>query len=171
MVKASCISTLSLLCALLVSGCQTARAVPLSNATSGGEQWVWPYFLRGQATVLAFWNTDVMQCLRDVPALTTLDSRAGYVNLVTVVTGRDRREIDKWIREKKISYVVLTDLEGKVSRQLDVSVYPTYVYLDKEGKEVSRTSDIRYVRKWFEHPAWLARSGAIDSMEDFQRIQ
>lgn len=157
----------SLACCVLVAalsssaiGCRTA-GVPLVNVTEGGQQWVWPYFVDGKPTVLAFWSTDEMQCLRDVPALKTLDAREGSVQLVTVVTGRDRMEIEKWIRRERIGYAVLLDLEEKLARRLGVRGYPTFIYVDTKGKEVDRVTDIRTVRNWFDRPRWLERSGAI----------
>lgn len=140
-------------------GC-AGRPVPLVNLTGSGEQWVWPYFLEGKPTVLAFWNTDTMECLRNVPALSALDAREGSVELVTVVTGRDRLEIDTWIRRDRIRYVVLLDQGESLARQLGVEDYPTFIYLDTRGKEVDRVTDIRLVSRWY-YPRWLERSGAI----------
>jgi len=147
-------------CAAL-SGCAVSRAIPLVNLTDAGHQWVWPFFAQNQQpTVVAFWTTDEMECYRNVPALQALDAREGSVQLVSVVTGRDRLEIDRWIREKAIRYPVLLDLEEHLARALKVRHYPTFIYLDLEGKEVDRVEDIRLVRKWFDSPRWLERSGA-----------
>ncbi|MGQ9589824.1 MAG: TlpA family protein disulfide reductase [Planctomycetota bacterium] len=145
--------------ALLVSGC-AAQPVPLVNITGRGEQWVWPFFIDGRPTVIAFWNTDEMQCLRDVPALKAFDARESSVELVTVVTGRDRYEIDQWLRRHRIRYTVLLDLEEKLARQLGVRSYPTFVYFDSNGKEIARVEDIRLVHNWFDNPRWLERAGA-----------
>jgi len=102
-----------------------------------------------------------MQSLRDVPALKTLDAREGSVELVTVVTGRDRLEIQKWLRRERIGYVVLLDLEEKLASQLHVYYYPTYVYIDSQGKEIDRVTDVRLVGNWFDRERWLVRAGAI----------
>jgi hypothetical protein len=140
-------------------GC-AGRAIPLTSVS--GDQWVWPYFIDGQPTVLAFWNTNEMQCLRDVKALTTLDARQGSVQLVTVVTGRDRMEIDQWVREKRIKYPVLLDLEEELSGRLGVHSYPTYLFFGPEGKEVSRVEDIRTVNNWFDRERWLEKAGVVE---------
>lgn len=151
------LSSLALFLAL--SGC-AGKAIPLTSVV--GEQWVWPYFLDGKPTVLAFWNTNEMQCLRDVPALSTLDARGGSVQLVTVVTGRDRMEIDKWLREKRIKYQVLLDLEEELSNRLGVTRFPTYLLFHPEGNEVSRVEDIRTVNNWFDRERWLEKAGGIE---------
>ena len=126
----------------------------------GGQQWVWPYFLEGKPTVLAFWNTDVAQCLREMPAMKTLSRRDGSIEFVTVVTGYDRLDIEKWMRREQLDYVVLLDLEEKFARQLGVRTYPTFIYFDANGEEIARRSDIRTVANWFDQPRWLQLSGA-----------
>ena len=144
------------------AGCAD-KAIVLRSLTgdSPGREWVWPYFLEGQPVALAFWTTDEMQCLRDVPALKALDAREGAVQLVTVVVGRDRMEIDKWVRDERLGYVVLLDLEEKLGRRLGVEAYPTYILFDAQGKEVSRAEDIRLARNWFDRERWLERAGGV----------
>lgn len=149
------------LISLVLCGCG-ARAIPLVNITDNGHQWVWPFFVQNdQPTVLAFWNTNEMECLRNIPALQALDARAGSVELVTVVTGRDRLEIDQWLRSKRMRYPVLLDLEENLSRRLRVRLYPTFIFLDRKGKEIGREEDIRLVKKWFDSPRWLKKAGAM----------
>ncbi|MBI4606667.1 MAG: TlpA family protein disulfide reductase [Planctomycetes bacterium] len=144
-------------------GC-AGRSIALVNLTERGShrQWVWPHFLYEQPTVLAFWSTNEMECLRNVPALQALEARRGSVQLVTVVTGRDRLEIDKWIREKRMRYPVLLDLDGYLARRLDVGRCPTFVYFSVEGKELERVEDVRLVRKWFDSERWIQLGEGIE---------
>jgi hypothetical protein len=90
-----------------------------------------------------------MQCLRDVPGLKALDAREGSVQLITVACGRDRLEVDKWLRDQRIRYLVLLDLEQDLAAHEDVDAYPTYILFDERGKEVDRTGDIKNVADWF----------------------
>lgn len=156
-----------LLEAAILSGC-AQRTINLVNITEQGlhSQWVWPNFLDEKPTVLAFWNTNEMQCLRDVPSLKTLDARGGSVELVTVVTGRDNLEVRTWIQREKIRYVVLLDLQEELANALGVSAYPTYILFDTDGKEVDRRDDIRLVAKWFDRERWLEKSGAVPATKD-----
>jgi hypothetical protein len=147
----------------LAAGC-AERAIVLTSLAgdSPGAQWVWPYFVQeGQPVVIAFWTTDEMQCLRDVPALKALEARGSSVQLVTVVVGRDRMEIDKWLREERLPYVVLLDLEEKLAGRLRVEGYPAYIFFDMDGKEVARAGDVRLARNWFDRERWLERAGAV----------
>ena len=124
------------------------------TGTSRGDLWVWPQSLDGKPTVLAFWNTDEMQCLRDIPALKTLDAREGSMELVTVATGRDRAEIDRWVRDARIGYLVLLDLEEDLAGKLGVESYPTYVLVNVKGEEIARETDVRLARNWFDRERW-----------------
>jgi hypothetical protein len=155
--------SLALTCILaaLLSGC-ASRSIPLVNLTDAGHQWVWPHFLDGQPTVLCFWNTNEMECYRNVPALQGLNARDTSVQLVTVVTGRDRLEIAKWIREKRIRYPVLLDLDEELAGQLAVSRFPTFIFFDTQGREIERLDDIRLVKKWFDSDRWLEKAGAVE---------
>jgi hypothetical protein len=138
-----------------LSGCAGSPvSLRTLTGTSRGELWVWPQSLDGKPTVLAFWNTDEMQCLRDIPALKTLDAREGSLELVTVATGRDRAEIDQWLRDARIGYLVLLDLEEDLARKLGVESYPTYVLLNVDGKEIARETDVRLARNWFDRERW-----------------
>jgi len=165
------LSVILLQCGLSIWACGCVmKTIPLDNITGDGEQrWVWPYFLDDRPTVVAFWNTNEMQCLRDVPALQALDAREGQVELVTAVTGRDRPEIIKWIRREHIEYPVLLDIDGALSRHLDVDWCPAYLLFDSNGKEIGRTPDVRDVRLWFDDPQWLGLSGAVRRPPPFSR--
>jgi hypothetical protein len=154
-----------------LSGC-AGSPVSLRTLTgsSRGELWVWPQSLDGKPTVLAFWNTDEMQCLRDIQPLKTLDGREGSIELVTVATGRDRAEIDQWIRDARIGYLVLLDLEEDLAGKLGVESYPTYVLLNVDGKEIARETDVRLARNWFDRERWrkLAEGHSVQAGGDLQ---
>lgn len=137
-------------------GC-ASRSIPLVNLTDGDRQWVWPHFIDGQPTALVFWNTNEMECYRNVPALQGLNARTGSVQLVSVVTGRDRLEIQKWIREKRIRYPVLLDLDGKLAGHLGVDQSPTFVLFGPDGRELDREQDIRLVKTWFSNEGRYSR--------------
>lgn len=144
--------------ALVVAACQILggwgcahRSVALVNITDRGHQWVWPYFIDNQPTALVFWNTNEMECWRNIPGLQGLDARGTSVQLVSVVTGRDRLEISNWLREKRITYPVLLDLESKLADQLGVTTFPTFILYGVDGKELDRETDIRLVKTWFEN--------------------
>jgi hypothetical protein len=77
------------------------------------------------------------------------------------VVGRDRLEIDKWIREQKLTYVILLDLQGQLAGRLGVDGYPTYIFFDVKGNEIARAADVRVAHNWFDRDRWLERAGAV----------
>lgn len=152
-----------LVLAASLQGC-ASRAIVLysvsADPTESGRQWVWPYFLEAKPTVVAFWNTDNMQCLRDVAALRTLQARDSGVELVTVVTGINHYEVEKWLQKESIHYVVLTDFSRQLAARLEAHGEPLFIYFDAAGEEISRSYDVRTVHNWFDRPRWLEESGA-----------
>jgi hypothetical protein len=142
----------------------SSRAIVLYSVSAdpaeSGRQWVWPYFLEAKPTVVAFWNTDNMQCLRDVAALRTLQQRNSGVELVTVVTGINHYEVEKWLQKESIRYVVLTDFSRQLAARLEAHGEPLFIYFDADGEEISRSYDVRTVHNWFDRPRWLEESGA-----------
>jgi hypothetical protein len=144
------------LAAAAVSGCQYSGAIPLEDR--GGNQWVWPYFAERQPTVLAFWNCEEMRCIEDMPALNALHHRRSGVQLVTVCTGPERMRAEMWLRKQQAEFTVVLDPEEKLARRLGVEHYPTYILLNREGKEVSRYLDIRTVHNWFDQERWMRKA-------------
>ena len=137
------------------AGCQSALVY---HNAHDGAQWVWPHFADGHPTVLAFWSTDEIQCLEDVPGLNTLAGLDSPVQLVSIGTGPDRQRIDDWIRgyyRHSMNYVALVDQEERLARRFWVSSYPTYIFLDMNRNEVDRVHDLRLVHRWFTRPHWL----------------
>ena len=145
----------------LLSGC----AGPLIlYDTAGGRQWYWPHFLDGKPTVLAFWSTDEMQCLEDIPGLNTLNGFGGPVELVSVATGPDRQRIDDWVNgyyRHRMQYLVLVDQRERLARKLRVRNYPTYIFFDVHGREIERHSSLELVHKWFTREALAQARGGV----------
>jgi hypothetical protein len=157
------LTTLAGLLLIVLCGCGTTSLLySVSNDPhETGRQWVWPYFLSDKPTVVIFWDTDTMQCLRDVAGLKTLQERESGVELVTVATGLTRFEIEKWLQKEGIHYPVLLDLDMDLAERLGVTKIPTFLYFDVDGDEIDRAYDIRVARKWFDSAKWLRQSGAM----------
>jgi hypothetical protein len=136
-------------------GCGSS-AIPLRDLDS--HQWVWPYFVKEQPTVLAFWSVDELQCIKDMPALNALERREGVVQLVTVCTSRERLEIELWLRKEEARFLVLLDPDERLARRLRVTSYPTYIFFDMNGAEIARQNDVRTVHHWFDRERWITRA-------------
>ena len=147
---------------LVTVGCQSPLV--LYDARDG-RQWVWPYFVEGYPTVLAFWSTDEIQCLEDIPALNTLNGLDSPVQLISIGTGPDRQRIDDWVRgyyRHSMDYIALIDQEERLARKFWIHTYPTYIFLDVEREEIGRETDLRLVHKWFKRRGWLERAKRQD---------
>ncbi len=152
------IALASVLCS--ISGCQYPSVMVYD--TEGGMQWHWPHFLDGKPTILAFWSTAEIECLRAIDGLNTLSLRDIPVELISVATGPDIEEIHAWIdgrRGTPIRFPVLLDQGKRLAKAVDVAYYPTYIYFDVGGNEIDRSYSIKNISKWH-NTRWLRKSGA-----------
>ncbi len=148
-----------LLAPLSGGGCQHHPLILYD--TEQGMQWYWPHFLASKPTILAFWSTEEIECLRAIDGLNTLDMHAATVQLISIATGPDRGVIDTWIQGRRgtpVNFTVLVDQEERLANKLKVSHYPTYIYFDVEGMEIDRSEHIGNIRKWF-YVSWLKKAG------------
>ena len=151
------------LCSL--GGCQH-RSVMVYD-TERGMQWHWPYFLDGKPTILVFWSTAEIECLRAIDGLNTLSLRDVPVELISVATGPEIEEIQiqeihAWIdgrRGTPIRFPVLLDLRKRLAKAVKVTHYPTYIYFDADGDEIDRSYSIKNISKWH-NTRWLRKAGA-----------
>lgn len=93
---------------------------------------------RGETPVLlVFWATWCPTCNADVPAIKDFHSRtSGKIQVFAIDFMESRDKLKAFIKTKNISYPVLLDADGKVTRKFRVVGIPTYVLLDKGGKIV-----------------------------------
>ena len=93
---------------------------------------------RGETPVLlVFWATWCPTCNADVPAIKDFHSiTSGKIQVFAIDFMESRDKVKAFIKTKNISYPVLLDADGKVTRKFRVVGIPTYVLLDKGGKIV-----------------------------------
>lgn len=145
---------------LSIGGCQH-RSVMVYD-TQRGMQWHWPHFLDGKPTILAFWSTEEIECLRAMDGLNTLSLRDTPVEVISVATGPEIEEIHAWIdgrRGTPIRVPVLMDQGRRLAKALGVTYYPTFIYFDVDGDEIDRSYRIDNLSKWL-NTRWLRKSGA-----------
>ena len=157
MSRVICIVGLLALLSSLV-GCGSVEAIPLADTR--GQQWVWPYFVGRQPTVVAFWDCDNIESIEAMPALNTLHDRDSGVQLVTVCVEPDRQRADRWLRKQRASFVVVLDPNEKLAKRLAVTSYPTYIYFNTRGEEVQRYLNIQSAWKFFDLPRFLDQGWA-----------
>lgn len=95
----------------------------------------------GRAVLLDFWGTWCPPCRKAAPALGRLaqELRGEPFELVGVSTDTSRGALEVFIEQHDMEWTQVWDRSGEVTREhFRVRVYPTYIVLDHEGREVFR---------------------------------
>ena len=102
--------------------------------------------LKGKYVLIDFWSTWCQPCIREIPFSKEL--KAEFGDNVTFVYVCIASKEDKWkemINEKPLKGVQLF-VEGKEEKQMtddyQVSFFPTYILLDREGKIINVNSGL-----------------------------
>jgi cytochrome c biogenesis protein CcmG/thiol:disulfide interchange protein DsbE len=91
--------------------------------------------LRGKPVILDFWASWCGPCREQIPALEALSkSLEGKLHVVGVNTSDQRGSGTALMRRLGTSYVSVADEQDSVAAAYGVSVLPTLVIVDREGK-------------------------------------
>ena len=100
--------------------------------------------MRGQVVLVNFWASWCGPCRQEMPLLDELQSK--YSKLGFTVLGvnvdKDPAKADKILKDIPVTFPVLYDSEGTVSKQYNVSAMPTTIIIDRDG-------NMRYSHKGF----------------------
>lgn len=113
---------------------------------------------RGKYVLLDFWHTRCGPCIRDIPDLLELHQKFEEdLVIIGVNNDLDRREVAEFVRQHEMPWIqVLDRLDNRsnVRHMYDLSSWPSYVLVDREGNVVrtNKTHD-RLERVWLEDVA------------------
>ena len=113
---------------------------------------------RGKYVLLDFWYTRCGPCIRDIPDLLELQQKFEEdLVIIGVNNDLDRREVAEFVRQHEMPWIQVLDRldnRSKVRHMYDVSAWPSYVLVDREGNVVrtNKTHD-RLERVWLEDVA------------------
>jgi thiol-disulfide isomerase/thioredoxin len=94
---------------------------------------------RGKTVLLDFWTTWCPPCRKDAPALDKLYSRYGGRDLMIVSfsVSEDRAIVEKFLKEHPRAFPVVLTSENDMPRAYQISAFPTYIVIDKDGTVAS----------------------------------
>ena len=90
---------------------------------------------RGQVVLINFWASWCGPCRQEMPLLDDIQqkySRLGFT-ILGVNVDKDPKQADKILRDIPVTFPVLYDTAGEVSKLFDVDSMPTTVIVDRDG--------------------------------------
>lgn len=90
----------------------------------------------GQVVVLNFWATWCPPCVDEMPSLQQLADRLGPEGLAVVAVSVDERyaDIEPFVEEHRLRFLVLHDLGKRVSRRYAVLQFPETWIVGRDGR-------------------------------------
>lgn len=97
---------------------------------------------KGKTVLLNFWATWCAPCVKEMPSLDKLQAEMGkdkFVILPLSLDGPSKPKVAPFYADKKLANLgIYFDKGKKVLGALDISVLPTSVLVDPEGREIGR---------------------------------
>lgn len=90
---------------------------------------------KGQVVLINFWASWCGPCRQEMPLLDEIQqkySKLGFT-VLGVNVDKDPAKADKILKDIPVSFPVLYDSEGMVSKLFDVNAMPTTVIVDRDG--------------------------------------
>ena len=94
---------------------------------------------KGNVVLVNVWATWCGPCRFEIPELEKMNKDFGARGLKVIGVSVDDTGVDsvkQFVTEKKMTYPIVIDAEGKIANLLQTSILPTTVLIDKSGKVV-----------------------------------
>ena len=107
---------------------------------------------RGKKVLLNFWATWCGPCVREVPDLAEIHAElpCGRARILRCCRSRrmTRPPYGDFAREHEIRYPIVFDPRGEAHELYKVSLFPTMVWIDEEGRVESFSHGMDYILKY-----------------------
>lgn len=128
------------------------KAPSFTLADTTGRPVVLSSFL-GKYLLLDFWGHWCAPCIKAFPKLKNLNEQYAGKLLIIGIAAESEEEKKQWIqaiRVNNLNWVHVSELKGekgRVNEQYNISAYPTYLLLDKQGVIIERAESIEKIQK------------------------
>lgn len=95
--------------------------------------------LKGKVVLVSFWASWCPPCIREIPSMNSLYGKLDRkkFEILAVNVGESRTATRKFLRQQKVDFPVLLDLDKKFYLDWNVYVVPSNFIIDKNGKLVA----------------------------------
>jgi thiol-disulfide isomerase/thioredoxin len=121
---------------------EPARALPAVSVTYADGQTSPLANHFGRPTIITFWATWCMPCLREMPTVGRFKAQAEGTGIQVLTVSEDKEggaPAKKFLAERGLSSLpLLVDADGSLAKSLGVKGMPTTLIINAQGEEVAR---------------------------------
>ena len=117
--------------------------------------------LKGKPIILTFWATWCSPCEEELPTLIKFaEGKKDQLGILTIaIDGENKKKVQRFVEENKISLAVLLDEKGETTRSYRIRMIPTTILIDRDGMMIGA---ITGQRDWSLPEAWSAIEELFD---------
>lgn len=108
----------------------------------------------GRYVLLNFWGQWCSPCVKSYPALRTLNEKYPKQLQIIGIAAEHAKDRDKWqttIQENNLTWIQSSEFEfdkGRINSLYNITAFPTYFLLDREGEIVLKTYSVTEVQEF-----------------------
>jgi len=89
--------------------------------------------LKGKAVLMNFWFTGCGPCIKEMPALSSIQEKYGDQLICLSISFHDKKELDHFFKNHRFTFKHLTNARSLIDK-IGITAYPKNIILTKEGK-------------------------------------
>ena len=126
---------------------------PTAFRTLRGGRTIYPDVILGKPAILAFLSANDRRCDAHIKSLWSIGNRPGNpAQILGVMVYDDSSFVDQIDTLNYATYTIIMDPEKRLAGSFWVKSYPTFIFLDWEGDEVDRSTDVKEIAMWVDDP-------------------
>jgi len=89
--------------------------------------------LKGKVVLMNFWFTGCGPCIKEMPALSSIQEEYGDQLVCLSISFHDKKELDHFFKNHRFTFKHLTNARSLIDK-IGITAYPKNIILTKEGK-------------------------------------
>ncbi|MEJ7558090.1 MAG: TlpA disulfide reductase family protein [Pedobacter sp.] len=122
---------------------------------------------KGKIILMKCWFISCVPCVKEMPQLNDLvesyKNRNDIIFLSLAID--DKKHLKRFLEKTRFDYETVAEQEGYMSKQLNVSSYPTHILVNAKGQVVKITNEADDVEKFFKRMLKMSTDLAVPTPE------